>query len=604
MSKVGDKRKLAGEKSNFAGMYHQYGEQKRPQSHTHEHHAEYSIRPLKRIRDHHPRSSSDISAVQHRRTSTIMSDGSAGRTQSVLQNMHMRPGNIRPQTLSPEHTTVPSPFRTVADVDDTHIGSIRTRLPTVLAEIIYRYAADSIVNVYGTRSRNIVLTQSRAAVLLDTMVVIQGVKKVCVNHDVCCILQYNGKAHFIGDDMQDEHVVRGETVAIQDISQVGKHIIMLTHDGAVESYRQGVITKYTLTSTITRLQETEPLRHNHDTFIAISSDATGTYEIVHAIEAEYGYNESQTVHADGVVRAVYRGGSRWNPTFVVVNTMGGVVPLMERDHKVKYSEVKDQLQSEVVDIYMNHTGVVARKRTGDIVMWGDIEVVDITTRLSKIVSTPYYWVGLTVDDNIVCWGRDGISSLSTLFNDGLGDGPEKGVFVKGDVQDIYTTSDVVVVVSKSGGFVRLYGGWSLGRMHVLPVESSLTRTFETSSTHIDVNDYVHFTMTRTRNDKKAGITSMLGFRGNGELLSTITKAGNIRHIYSADSDHVILFDDGTVKTLDYAAHRTGFADTLVDIVDIYTIADCRFAAVTNTGRIAIWGQQVTGYVVEPVYDMF
>lgn len=478
--------------------------------------------------------------------------------------------------------------------------------PKVISSIVLEYTSDPIIGIYGSRLHNVALTHGRTAVVLDTTEVILDVQKICTTSIMCCILTYNGLLHIIHDHHSIDHDELDRTGSsifpsvrpFKDILTVGECIIMLKGDGTVVTYDNEGVHTCSITDVL-RIQECRSTDDtvDDDTFVAITNGDNGD-EIAVVIDSQCIVLEE--IRIVGTVDTVYNMDTFTHTTFVVLDGTGGITTSEPYSPELEY-----YLQHGVVGVSATLSGFVALRENGQVVMWGDVDTIDIPYRLKKVVSTPYRWWGLTEDNNVICWDGHTLSTLNTLANHDL-----QGAF-NDNVTDIYTTYYEVVIVSSSGAFIRVSDQKYPDQPYIRHYNQDITIQWQGSDVYTGPSGQYHIVMV----DPQDGRNIVLRFQGGNRMYNSTTKAGHIRHIYTIASTHVALFEDGTVAywdnldedgDSDYNDFMSVVESVLTDIVGIYTIAESRFAAVNSTGEIIIFGYEgldEVAYKLPPVDEL-
>lgn len=464
----------------------------------------------------------------------------------------------------------------------------QTLLPEEVVGIIAAYS-DGIIGIYGTRSQDIVLTMHRTAVLLSRMSAVRNVRKVCTSSEDCVMLRYDNSICSIDDKGTYTPIV---SEGVKDIVTCGEDIIILYHSGQVEVFTEGELKKVPLQEDIhiTRIQEYTPsttyewedVLKTASVFVAVSLDTKG-YEMLHVVSVD------QVLHSEssgGKVRTLHHGRDSHGATvFVIINDVGGVVPLSAR-HKTHYQQVEHDLNSTVVDVCINNVGVTALKATGDVIIWGPgILPYKISNRkITHIASTATFWGGLTEDHRIVLWN----ATRYTVFD---------SILLHGDIQYLYASANFMYGFTNNGHYciytdiftshTSMYTLATGGQPYSIHPSWDGFSVIGTELGHILSISLVEDDLTVSR--------------------FPLTVRSGVRQIYSTTHLHVALLEDRTIvewgvgNTSTTGRTTSSVAQQLNDVISIYPIANRRFAATTATGQIVIWGRRgVSGQYIEDV----
>lgn len=585
-------------------------------------------RPVTRI--HSQRASPDIQSSPSVHTLSVgqtasLSDDTLRRQifMSMVQNIR---DSIRDSTEQLLENTSAQPMLSNSGMttDPTHIRHDNiaemmpyTSLPTALNAITNEYASDHIVDIYGTDSCDIALSRNRTAVVLDTLEVIFNVKKICVLRKVGYIFTHDGAVYTV-EHIHGKTRVKLFTNSVKDILEFfgdwhdEQCAIILKEDGT---------TYYTIVDGdgvhmrplgigVNRIQKVITSSNTHafsnDVFATITKHEETKTEVVDIFFVPYHIHQrnrrvgNERMYIEGTVKTIYgatAGNVYHNNTFVVLNTTGGFTAseYLTRGY-IPYQQDKtitDKLQHGVIGVYTNNSGVVAHRDTGEVITLqfvGDAFPINVKAKMKKIVVAGDYWYGLTVDDTVVYWSRFSPEehklgllpvsrgpSLQDLFD-----------FTDGKVQDIYPFPYSVIIVFDSGKHLHIpssfINNWD-DRISELVYEQP---TFYKHVSH----DGAHQSVIVGRKENK----NYLIYSGwsNG-VQSKRVHDGNIQQVYRNSSSYIVLFDDGTVHGQDFTPPMVGTDVTNViqtklrDIIKIFPIQYGRFAALTKTGHIYIWG---------------
>ena len=249
------------------------------------------------------------------------------------------------------------------------------------------------------------------------------------------------------------------------------------------------------------------------------------------------------------------------------------------------SSVKDQINSEVRDIFSTDEAFAALKNDGSVVVWGnnlsggDSSSVSsqLSSDVSQIFSTDYAFAALKNDGSVVTWGDAGSGGDSSSVSSSLGSG----------VSQIYSANHAFAALKNDGSVVtwgdNSYGGNSTSVKD--QINSEVRDIFSTAGAFAAL-----------KNDDSVITWGSQNFGGDSIDISSKLISG-VKEIFSNDGAFAALKNDGSVVT--WGTPPTGGDsgevrnDLNSGVIKIFSNRNA-FAALKNDGSVVTWGDNSYG----------